>query len=384
MTIAPASVGIRALATSTPSVLKTNAYWRTHHPDLVADAERRNLSRLWSRPTASTEGSAAFDVEMEAFLTDPFRGTRERYVLGPGESSLTLGEQAARAALQAARLEPGDIDLMIVSAFMPAHTGPGDAAFLARKLGLRGAAWNLESACASALVALQTAQGLVVAGQYRCVLVVVTCTYSPTLEDGDSMAWFLGDGAGAFVVGAVEPGRGILGAHTVHTGETCGAASFRAVDIVDERPVFRFQAGADAGRILRDSSGGTLRLCCDGALRAAGVTMDEIDFFVFNTATAWFAPFCTRALDVDPDSTINPFPRFANIGPALTPVNLWCAAHEGLIAPDDLVLVYAVGSVSSAGAAVMRWGDVAVAPPPAAPLFIDPTPAPGKTAGPAT
>jgi 3-oxoacyl-[acyl-carrier-protein] synthase-3 len=57
---------------------------------------------------------------------------------------------------------------------------------------------------------------------------------------------------------------------------------------------------------------------------------------------------------------VNTYPRFANVGPALLPVNLHDAAprlHAG-----DHVLVFSIGSVSTAGAAVLRWGDVALGP----------------------
>ena len=123
-----------------------------------------------------------------------------------------------------------------------------------------------------------------------------------------------------------------------------------------------------AGRVLRESSGPTLRKCCLGAIGAAGVKLDDIDLFVFNNPTAWFADFGARALGVDASRTINTFPVYANIGPALTPANLYHAANQGRLRENDLVLVYGVGSVSSAGASVMRWGDVVLGPLPDPPL----------------
>jgi 3-oxoacyl-[acyl-carrier-protein] synthase-3 len=48
----------------------------------------------------------------------------------------------------------------------------------------------------------------------------------------------------------------------------------------------------------------------------------------------------------------------------LWPTNLHHAASHGLVRPDDLVLVSSVGSVSTAGAVVMRWGDVGLGPLP--------------------
>lgn len=45
------------------------------------------------------------------------------------------------------------------------------------------------------------------------------------------------------------------------------------------------------------------------------------------------------------------------------PLNLHQAVLDGSVAAEDLVLAYAIGSVSTAGAAVMRWGQVALGPP---------------------
>jgi 3-oxoacyl-[acyl-carrier-protein] synthase III len=88
------------------------------------------------------------------------------------------------------------------------------------------------------------------------------------------------------------------------------------------------------------------------------VKLSEVDCFVFNTPTAWYADFCARALGVPRERTVDTYPEYANIGPALMPVNLLRAAESGVVKPGDLVLLYTVGSVSSAGAALLRWGNV--------------------------
>jgi 3-oxoacyl-[acyl-carrier-protein] synthase-3 len=354
------TAGIRALAVSFPRTVRTNEHWRERYPEMVADAEQKTLARIWAGPSGPAASSDPFDAEMAPYLSDPFRGTVERRVLAPGETSLMLEAQAAREALAAAAMTPGDVDLMIVSSFLPDTIGVGNAAFLARELGLRGAAWNLETACTSSVVALQTACALVQSGQYRNVLVVVSCTYSRVAEETDSLSWFLGDGAGAFVVGPAAAGEGFMGARVIHTGVTCGTFYYDLVADPGAAPRVRMQATAATGRVLKETAVPFLRECAEGAAHAAGVSLRDIDFFAFNTPTAWYAAFCTRALGVDPSRTISTYPRYANIGPALMTANLFHAAREGRVRKGDLVMVYAVGSVSSAAAAVMRWGDVSL------------------------
>lgn len=358
------SAGMRSLALAFPSTVRTNDYWREHYPDLVATADKRTLAKLWSAPSTPEEAAQQhpFDLEMGPYLSDAFRGAVERRVLSDGQTPLSLEVEAARRAMRAAGLGPGDVDLLITSSFFSNEIYIGNAAFLARELGLTCAAWNLETACSSSVVSFRTACSLVRDGEYRRVLVVTSCNYSQLADEADTLSWFLGDGAAAFVVSEVPDGAGYVAGHTVHTADTCG--SFFLQMVVDEetkQPRMRMLTGEGSGKVLRETAIPYLRECCEGAARRAGVSLDDIDFFVFNTPTAWYSRFCARALGVPQDRTISTYPIYANTGPVLMPSNLYHAAREGRVKPGALVMLYAVGSVSSASAAVVRWGDVALA-----------------------
>lgn len=358
-------VGISAIAVTFPSILRTNGYWRNKYPELVTQAEQKALAKLFST-TQPTANSSEFDLEMAPYLSDPFRGAVERRVLAPDESSMTLEKRVAFDAIAAAEMSPEDIDLTIVTSLFPERIAPGNASFLVGEMGLRCPAWNLESTCSSALVALQTANALVQTGAYRNVLVVISCIYSRFVDEDDTLSWFMGDGAGAFVVGALKPHQGVLGTKIVHTAATCGAF-FNELTIDSQgNPRMRIQNGKNASQQIRDTGVGFVRACSLGAVAAAGVTLDDIKFFAFNTPTAWYANLCVQALGISPERTINLYPQYANIGPVLPIANLYYGAQMGKVRENDLVLVYTIGSASTAAATVMRWGDVKLAPLPAA------------------
>ena len=209
------------------------------------------------------------------------------------------------------------------------------------------------------------AYSMVRSGEYRNALVVVSCNYSQTAPETDSLGWTCGDGAAAFLVGPMPEGTGMLGFKSTHTGQTCGSISFE-LGLEDGAPAIQMKASPEAGRLLKRMSESGLRSSCEAAAAAAGVGLEQIDFFVFNTPMAWYASFCTQALGIPPERTINTYPLYANTGPVLMPTNLFHAAQAGRIKPGDLVMVYTIGSVSSVGAAVMRWGEVALGPNPGA------------------
>jgi 3-oxoacyl-[acyl-carrier-protein] synthase III len=362
------AVGIRAIAVSFPSIIRTNDYYRENYPELVGFAEQKTLAKLFvpDNSTANNDEDI-WSQEVAPYMSDTFRGTVERRVVSPDETSLTLEYRAAVDALEAAKLSPDDIDLMLVTSLFPEQVTPGNAAFLAGKLGLKGAAWNIESTCTSALVSLQTACSLVRTGEYRNVLVVVSTTYSRYTDENDTLAFLSGDGAGAFVVGALNPNQGILGTKIANTSATCGA--FYNEFTTDEQGKIKMfiRGGKGASKMFNETTVQFIRLCCHGAIAAANVTLDEINFFAFNTPSAWYSRVCTRALGIEPERTINLNPLYANIGPTFPVANLYHAAHAGKIRENDLVLVYTMGSSSNAGASVMRWGDVALGPAPASP-----------------
>jgi 3-oxoacyl-[acyl-carrier-protein] synthase III len=196
--------------------------------------------------------------------------------------------------------------------------------------------------------------------------VVVGCSYSQNTAETDSLGWTCGDGAAAFVVGPMAEGTGVLGIKSLHTAQTCGSMYYELVAEPDRAPRLLMKASPEAGKSLKVVSETSLRTACEGAASAAGVSLEQIDFFVFNTPLAWYASFCAKTLGVAPERTINTYPLYANVGPVLMPTNLYHAAQAGRIKPGDLVLLYTIGSVSSAGAAVMRWGEVGLGPSPVA------------------
>ncbi|MBD2182377.1 3-oxoacyl-ACP synthase III family protein [Planktothrix sp. FACHB-1355] len=366
-------VGIKSIAVSFPKTIRTNNYFRQNYPELVEKAEHKSLARAFS-PAESLNNK---DVDlwakaMNPYLSDPFRGAVERRVLGLDESSLTLEYDAAMKALEAAKLFPEDIDLMLVTSMFPEQIVPGNAAFLAGKLGLQGAAWNLDSTCTSSLVALQTACSLVRTGEYCNVLVVASSAFSRFIDENDTLSFLVGDGAGAFVVGKLKTNQGILSSKIIHSSETCHAFFNELAVDSHGNPRMFIRAGNKANKMFSDVFVKFCRLCCEDAIAHAGVTLDEIDFFVFNTNTAWYSSVYTQALGIDPERTINPNPVYGNIGAASPIVNLYHASQLSKIRENDLVLIYTFGGTSTAGAIVMRWGDVALGLTPASsPMLIN-------------
>ncbi|MEM6290365.1 MAG: 3-oxoacyl-[acyl-carrier-protein] synthase III C-terminal domain-containing protein [Myxococcota bacterium] len=353
------SVGITALSIAHSATVRDNAYWESKHPQMVEAASEHALAKLW----APTSEQSTFDRAMAPYGRDPFKGAKRRRVSLSPDASVDLHADAATSLLEAWSGSLCDIDFAIVSSLRPDTIGAGDAAWLARRLGLRCPAINVETACASAVMGLDLACSMVETGRASRILVSASCTYARDIPETNSLAWFLGDGAGAFIVERSDAAAVPLGTHRISTQQTCGAFVHELVLDDAGAPALRMRATRGAGAVLHDTAEPFLREACEGALRSANVSLDAIDLCVFNTPTAWYADFCADTLGVPRSKTISVYPETTNIGPALMSANLHRAVATGRLHPGDLVLIYAVGSASTAIATVVQWGEVALGSP---------------------
>lgn len=355
-----------SLAIAFPSVLRTNSYWRERHPALVEAAEKHTLAKLWG---ATDEAPTLFDRVMRPYLDDPFRGARDRRIRAAGETALSMELPAARRALRARGISPADVDLTLVTSFVADRFGVGNAALLAAELELPGPAWNYETACSGSVVGLHMAASLIRSGQYERILVVASTSNSIQVDDGDTLGWFVGDGAGAFVVEPVEAGFGVLGQATINSTATNDMFVIHSVPDGSTEDGTRLSttANPEAATMARDSAEPYLRRCVGEALMAAGVSPGDVDFWVFNTPNAWYADFCAKVLGVPEARYHSVYPRYGNIGAALMPATLFHAIEEGRVSPGDVVVLYSIGSTSTASAVVARMGTVALGPRPQRP-----------------
>ncbi|WP_227788679.1 3-oxoacyl-[acyl-carrier-protein] synthase III C-terminal domain-containing protein [Nodularia sp. LEGE 06071] len=357
-------IGICSLAISFPEVIRTNDYWQKKYPELVISQPKRNRK---TRSPISHREDNGFDIwsqEVAPYLSDSFRGSLERRVLGEHESSLDVQCRAAMDALTAAKLTAAEVDVVLVTALFAHNLGMDNTTQLARKLGLKCPVWSLDSTCSSALIALQNAHALIQTGEYRNALIVVSHFGSNTVRETDTLAWSMGDGAGAFIVSHLQPNQGVLANKVVSTTITHSAYSHELEIDQLGKPQIITQTGENAGS-LAETAVDFVRTCCQEVAVKAGVNLAEIDFFVFNTPTAWYANVCTRALGIPPERTINLYPYYGNIGPVFPLANLYHAVKEGKITENSLILIYTNGASATAAATIMRWGDVGLGTAPA-------------------
>src|SRR6476660_6993709 len=150
--------------------------------------------------------------DINEFVTQKL-GIRERHVRADDESTADLATHASRQALEAARLDASELDLIILATDTPEQLSPATSVVVQHRLGaVNAGTFDLNCACAGFVTALDTASKFIIADPaYRNVLVVGAYAISKYLDWKDKKtATIFADGAGAVVLQASEDRRGFL------------------------------------------------------------------------------------------------------------------------------------------------------------------------------
>jgi len=277
-------------------------------------------------------------------------GVRERRVLADGEDLLSLAADAAERALDDAGMAPAEIDQVLVATMSHDRLTPSLAPLVAERIGaFEAGAVDLNAACTGFISALAMAAGQIETGRAEAVLVVGAERLS-TLTDHDdrSTAALFGDGAGAAVV---RPGSGAgFGPFVL------GSDGARSEMVRTERDelLIRMQ-GQDT---FREAVSRMAQASLDAA-GAVGLTLGEIDLFIYHQANARILRALAQRLVLHAERVVECISSYGNTSAASVPIALATARAAGRVQPGDRILLAAFGGGLTWGATVLEWEEAA-------------------------
>lgn len=281
-------------------------------------------------------------------------GIRGRYIAGEGETTGTLATLAARRAIEAAGMAPGEIDLIVLATATPDQTFPATATKVQAELGCTGAAFDIAAVCSGFIYGITVADSMLRTGMAKNALVIGAETFSRILNWDDRTTCVLfGDGAGAVVLKAedvAEDGPGILfsrihsdGRHNCLLNTDGGPSSTGTVGKVQMkgREVFR-HAVVNLAEVLQE------------VLEDAKIPASSIDWVVPHQANARILDATARKLGLPFEKVVVTVDRHANTSAASVPLAFDVAVRDGRIKPGDLVMLEAMGGGFTWGASLLR------------------------------
>jgi 3-oxoacyl-[acyl-carrier-protein] synthase-3 len=278
-------------------------------------------------------------------------GIRERRRAEPDERLSDYATRAGAKALERAGVDPLDIDLVLVATLSQDELTPNTAPLVAYALGAeRAGAIDVGAACTSFLSGMSLACAQIESGRAERVLLIGADFITRITNYADrKTAPLFGDAAGAAVIGAVERGsdRGAIGPIVLGQDGSHAQTMFAPLDtrkvVMDGPEVFR--------HAVNRMSEATIQV-----LARAGLTLEEIDLFVYHQANARITRAIGERLSLAPDRVVDCIEMLGNSSAATLPVALAGAELEGRLPAGARVLLSAFGAGFTWGAGVVEWG----------------------------
>ncbi|RUZ77538.1 ketoacyl-ACP synthase III [Mesorhizobium sp. M7A.F.Ca.US.006.01.1.1] len=285
-------------------------------------------------------------------------GIRQRHIAADDETTASLGEAAARAALVNAGLTPADIDLIVLATSTPNNTFPATAVEIQNRLGMHhGFAFDMQAVCSGFVYAVTTADLYIRGGLAKRVLVIGSETFSRILDWSDrSTCVLFGDGAGAMILEAGE-GVGMIADHGVLAASLRSDGTHKDKLFVDGGPSTTGTVGhlRMEGREVFKHAVGMITDVIEATFAQAGITADDLDWFVPHQANKRIIDASAKKLGIAEQKVVVTVDLHGNTSAASVPLALSVAVADGRIKKGDLVLLEAMGGGFTWGAVLVRW-----------------------------
>jgi 3-oxoacyl-[acyl-carrier-protein] synthase-3 len=286
-------------------------------------------------------------------------GITERRFVDEGQTTATLAEGACRKAIEAAGVDPQEIDLFVLGTTTPDLVFPSTACLVQAKLGLgECAAMDLNAACSGFMYALSVAEKYIRCGDARNVLVCGAETLSKILNwNKRDTGVLFGDGAGAVVLQASDE-PGIMSTHIHANGkyadllgtEVGVSRGFEGMADNDNRPEI-FMKGNEVFKVAVR----TLGRIVDETLEANNLEKSDLDWLIPHQANLRIISAIAKKLKMDMDRVIVTVDRHGNTSAASVPMALDEAVRDGRVKRGDLMLLEAFGGGFTWGSALVKY-----------------------------
>lgn len=288
-------------------------------------------------------------------------GIKERRIAADSQTSSDLGVAAAKMALEKANLKAEEVDLILVATNTPDTIFPSTASWIQRKLGIKEIpAFDLQAGCTGALYGLIVAEGLILSGTCRRILLVAVDILSKITnwEDRSTCVLF-GDGAGAFILEESQDQSGLIshfwgadgslgellilpGGGTLHPANE--------MTIREKLHYIRMKGNDVFKHAVKRMGEAALE-----AVKKAGLEKDQVDYLIPHQANLRIIDATGARLGLLKERIVVNVDKYGNMSVATIPVALYELENEGRLKPGDIVVMVAFGAGFTWASAVYRW-----------------------------
>ncbi len=287
-------------------------------------------------------------------------GIKERRIADKDTSTSDLAVSAAKKAIENAKINPEEIDLIIVATITPDMIFPSTACFVQKKLNIKkGASFDISAACSGFIYGLACAKAMIESGDFSTCLLIGAETLSKITNWKDrSTCVLFGDGAGAMILRRTETENSILSIYLDSNGAYTdilmvpggGSKNPVTIETIQKNMHFIYMNGKEVFKLavtkMLEATYKALEMC--------DKKIEDIKLVIPHQANIRIIEAMRERLKVPPEKIFVNLEKYGNISAATTIIALDEARNQNLVKKGDLVELVAFGGGLTWAASVIR------------------------------
>ena len=288
---------------------------------------------------------------------------------GDGQSTFTMGLEAAKKAISNAGIEKEDIDLIVFATLSPDYYFPGPGVQIQEALEINTvAALDIRAQCSGFVYSISVADQFIKTGMYKNILVIGSELQSHGIDKSTrsrSISVIFGDGAGAAILTREEDlSKGILSTHIHSEGkhalelatEAPGMGTRWVTDIIKDNDPndFSYRPYMNGQFVFKHAVKRFSEVINEG-LQKNNLDVSDIDMLIPHQANLRISQFIQKRFGLSDDQVYNNIQKYGNTTAASIPIALSEAHQQGNIKEGDTVVLAAFGSGFTWGSVIIKW-----------------------------
>lgn len=286
-------------------------------------------------------------------------GIKERRIAASDEYPSDMGAKAAQKALNAAGLNPQDIQMILVCTMSPDYISPSTAALIQHKIGAtHSAAMDLQAACSGYLYGLSMAKAYVESGMYKHVMLIASEKMSAFIdyEDRNTCVLF-GDGASACVISSEKKGLVVEAVCLGTDGDLAelviipggGARHPTSSETLAKKMQYFQMSGKEVFKYAVKKMG----IAAEKCLAQTKMSLDQINWVIPHQANLRIMDAMAKSFNIPQDRIYKTIHKYGNTSASCIPIALDELMQEYSLQSNDHILLVAAGGGMTWGAAIV-------------------------------
>jgi len=286
-------------------------------------------------------------------------GIKERRILDKGIGTSYMAIRAANTIIKNKKLDPTQIDLVIVATITPDMHATATAAYVASEIGASNAfGFDISAACSGFLYGLSTASAFIESGRYKKIILIGADKMSSIVDYTDRNTCIIfGDGAGAVLLEPNIEGYGVQDEYLRSNGsnrdllriEAGGSQTPTTKDTVEEKKHFIYQDGKNVFKHAVSN----MSEASDQIMKRNNLTHLDVNYLIAHQANKRIIDATSKRMGIKDKKVLMNIHRYGNTTAATIPLLLF--DFESKLKKGDNIIFASFGAGFTWGAMYLKW-----------------------------